>query len=130
MCSYVKLFIKITISLKLFSVILTVLSFSATYLIRAAHGIPARRWSNSRYRTGHALRVPEGCLTDFKTVGTCGCLGCQPYAPAAFTSRKYFWYSFLLEAESTPGPQCGRKDYVHKKFQWHHREPNPQPSGW
>jgi hypothetical protein len=20
------------------------------------------------------------------------------------------WYSFLLEAESTPGPQCGRKD--------------------
>jgi len=23
----------------------------------------------------------------------------QPYAPAAFTTRKYFWYSFLLEAE-------------------------------
>jgi len=32
------------------------------------------------------------------------CTGCQPYAPAAFTSRKYTWYSFLLEAESTPGP--------------------------
>jgi len=30
--------------------------------------------------------------------------GCQPYAPAAFTPRKYTWYSFLLEAESTPGP--------------------------
>jgi hypothetical protein len=30
--------------------------------------------------------------------------GCQPYAPAAFNPRKYFWYSFLLEAESTPGP--------------------------
>jgi len=30
--------------------------------------------------------------------------GCQPYAPAAFTPRKYSWYSFLLEAESTPGP--------------------------
>ena len=27
--------------------------------------------------------------------------GCQSYAPAAFTSRKYTWYSFLLEAEST-----------------------------
>jgi len=27
-----------------------------------------------------------------------------PYAPAAFTPRKYSWYSFLLEAESTPGP--------------------------
>jgi len=30
-------------------------------------------------------------------------LGCQPYAPAAFTPRKYSWYAFLLEAESTPG---------------------------
>jgi len=28
----------------------------------------------------------------------------QPYAPAAFTPRKYTWYSFLLEAESNPGP--------------------------
>jgi hypothetical protein len=26
--------------------------------------------------------------------------------------RKYSWYSFLLEAESTPMPYCGRKDYV------------------
>ena len=26
-------------------------------------------------------------------------------------------YSFVLEAESTPGPQCGRKDYVNEKFQ-------------
>ena len=30
--------------------------------------------------------------------------GCQPYAPADFTPRKCSWYSFLLEAESTPGP--------------------------
>jgi hypothetical protein len=29
---------------------------------------------------------------------------CQPYAPAAFYSQKDSWYSFLLEAESTPGP--------------------------
>jgi hypothetical protein len=34
-----------------------------------------------------------------------------------FTPRKYSWYSFLLEAESTPGPQCKRKDYVNEKFQ-------------
>jgi len=32
------------------------------------------------------------------------------------TPRKYSWYSFLLEAESTPGPECGRKDYVNEKF--------------
>jgi hypothetical protein len=23
--------------------------------------------------------------------------------------RRYTWYSFLLQADSTPGPQCGRK---------------------
>jgi len=39
-------------------------------------------------------------------------VGCQPYAPAVFTPRKYSWYSFLLEAESTPGPQCDRKDFM------------------
>jgi len=37
---------------------------------------------------------------------------CQAYALAAFTPRKYSWYSFLLEAESTPVPKCNRKDYV------------------
>ena len=36
--------------------------------------------------------------------------------------RKYSCYSFLLEAESTPGTWWGRKDYVMEKFQWHHRE--------
>jgi hypothetical protein len=35
--------------------------------------------------------------------------GCQPYAPAALYPQVYlffkdYWYSFLLEAESTPGP--------------------------
>jgi hypothetical protein len=35
--------------------------------------------------------------------------GCQPYAPAALYPQVSFiikdsWYSFLLEAESTPGP--------------------------
>jgi len=42
-------------------------------------------------------------------------VGCQPYAPAAFTPRKYSWYSFLLEAESTPGPWCYRKDFMSMK---------------
>jgi hypothetical protein len=34
-----------------------------------------------------------------------------------------------LEAESTPGPSCGRKDYVNEKFQWHRRESNLRPFG-
>jgi len=42
-------------------------------------------------------------------------VGCQPYAPATFTPRKYSWYSFLLEAESTPGPYCDRKDFMSMK---------------
>jgi hypothetical protein len=48
-----------------------------------------------------ALTGPEGSrrlrLPDFKTIGTLRWQGCQPCAPAAFTPRKYSWYSFLLE---------------------------------
>jgi hypothetical protein len=65
-----------------------------------------------------ALTGPEGSrrlrLPDFKTISTWRWQGCQPYVPAAFTPSKYSWYSFLIEAESTPGPQCDRKD-VNKK---------------
>jgi len=41
---------------------------------------------------------------DFKTIDTWRWKGCQLCTLAAFTPRKYSWYSFLLEAESTPGP--------------------------
>jgi hypothetical protein len=34
---------------------------------------------------------------------------CQPYAPAALYSQEDSWYSYLLEAESTPGPYCDWK---------------------
>jgi hypothetical protein len=30
--------------------------------------------------------------------------GCQPHAPATLYPQEDTWYSFLLEAESTPGP--------------------------
>jgi hypothetical protein len=30
--------------------------------------------------------------------------------PAAVYPQEDSWYSFLLEAESIPGPMCGRKD--------------------
>jgi hypothetical protein len=30
--------------------------------------------------------------------------GCQSYAPAAVSPQEGSWYSFLLEANSTPGP--------------------------
>jgi hypothetical protein len=79
-----------------------------------------------------ALTGPEGSrrlkLPNFKTIGTWMWQGCQPYAPTAFTPSKYSWYSFLLEAESAPGPQCDRKDYVNEKIMWDDRESNPRPS--
>jgi hypothetical protein len=34
-------------------------------------------------------------------------------------------YSFMLEAESTPVPQCGQKECVNEKCEWQHRESNP-----
>ena len=40
-------------------------------------------------------------------------------------SKRYPWYSFLLEAESTPEPYCGRKNKVNERSQWHPRELNP-----
>jgi len=51
---------------------------------------------------------PEGSrklrFPDFVTTAQGGGKVFQPYALAAFTPRKYSWYSFMLEAESTPGP--------------------------
>jgi len=52
---------------------------------------------------------PEGSrklrFPDFVTTAQDGgWYGCQPYAPSNFAPRKYSWYSFVLEAESTPGP--------------------------
>jgi len=34
---------------------------------------------------------------------------CQPYAPVAFTPKRYPWYTFLVEVKSTPGPHSDRK---------------------
>jgi len=71
--------------------------------------IPLQAWTGPE--CSRRLRLP-----DFMTVGARRWLGCQPYALAASPSRKYSWYSFLLEAESTPGPQCSQGDYISEKF--------------
>ena len=46
-------------------------------------------------------------------------VGCQPYAPAAFTTRKYSWYLFLLEAEYGINSYiCFIYKYFYKVFWW------------
>jgi len=56
------------------------------------NAIPLQAWTGPE--CSRRLRFPH-----FKTIGIWKWYGCQPYAPAAFTPRKYTWYSFLLEAE-------------------------------
>jgi len=67
----------------------------------------------SLFRPGKAVRAVGGWESqNLWTIGTWWRQGCQPYTPVTLPlpTRRYSWYSFLLEAEPIPGPQCGWKD--------------------
>ena len=60
--------------------------------------IPLQAWAGPE--GSRRLRLP-----DFKTIGTHeGGKVVSPTHRSPLPPRKYSWYSFLLEAESTPGP--------------------------
>ena len=62
-----------------------------------------KKVKESRNRPDVAQRVPGGLDSQISmTFGTWRWWGCKPPAPAAFTPRKYSWYSFSPGAESTP----------------------------
>ena len=59
-----------------------------------------------------ALRVSGICVSEIlRQSRHKGGKVVSPTHRPSLPNRKYSWYSFLLEAESTSGPQCGQKNY-------------------
>ena len=81
-------------------------------------------WAQTAYvlvSKGKGIPLQAGCgpegsrrfrLPDFMTFGTWRWRGCQPHAPAAFTPRKFSWYSYSRGTDSTVGRNMSLKNPV------------------
>ena len=90
-----------------------------------SHVVRSVKVKESGYRpdSSWGFQEVEACKTSRQSAREGGKVVSPTHRPP-LPRRKYSWYSFLLEVLSTPGPQCGRKDYVNDKF-----HSNPRPSG-
>jgi len=60
--------------------------------------LPLQAWTGPE--GSKSLRLPDfETISDLKVVRLSALRTCRIYPPT-----KYYWYSFMLEAESTPGP--------------------------
>ena len=91
---------------------MTVLEFrkarqNSTRLFRIA--VPLQAWSGPE--GSRKSRFPD-FMTTAQDGGKVVSLMHRPHLPP----KKCSWYSFLLEAESTPRPLCDQKDFITMKF--------------
>jgi hypothetical protein len=86
-----------------FFVIGTELPFSVIQVLKSK--AKKEKVKQSLYSPGQALRVPAGRGSQIsrQSAHEGGKVGSPKHRPP-LPLRKYFWYSFLLEAESNPGP--------------------------
>jgi len=78
------------------------------YICGKGKAVPLQAWSGAE--GSRKLRFPD-FMTTAQDDGKVVSLTHRPL----FTPRKWSWYSFLLEAESTPGPLCDRKYFMSRK---------------
>ena len=103
------------------------LLFSVTYSFRPYHGPGVDSAPSENEYQEHFLGVKAAGAWSWKphhlhvpNVMKPGILNLLvPSGPhrTCYGTPLHFFYQYLLEAESTPEPQCGRKDYVNEKFQ-------------
>jgi hypothetical protein len=78
------------------------------YIRAKGKAIPIQAWTGPEH--SRRFRLPNSRKLAHRGGNVVSPMQWLPLVPG-----KYPWYSFLLGAESTPGPYCDQKDYVKEK---------------